>query len=60
MHAFRVGQVVALAQTARDLETYEVVQLMPEAPSGEPQYRIKGLETGIVRAVREAEIKPHP
>ena len=58
--AFRVGQLVGLAQTAHDLETYEVVQLMPETPSGEPQYRIKGLETGIVRAVREAEIKPHP
>ena len=56
MHAFRVGQVVALAQTSRDLETYEVVQLMPETPSGEPQYRIKGLSSGIVRAVREAEI----
>ena len=59
-HAFRVGQLVALAQTSRDPETYEVVQLMPETPSGEPQYRIKGLSSGIVRAVREAEIKPTP
>ena len=59
-HAFRVGQLVALAQMSRDLETYEVMQLMPETPSGEPQYRIKGLSSGIVRAVREAEIKPHP
>src|SRR4051812_43343876 len=50
-HAFRVGQLVALAQTSRDPETYEVVQLMPETPSGEPQYRIKGLSSGIVRAV---------
>ena len=58
-HAFRVGQVVALAQTPRDLKTYEVVQLMPETPSGQSQYRIKGLSSGIVRAVREAEIKPH-
>jgi hypothetical protein len=58
-HAFRVGQLVGLAQTSRDRETYEVVQLMPETPSGEPQYRIKGLSSGIVRAVREAEIKPH-
>src|SRR3954470_515800 len=40
-HAFRVGQLVALAQMSRDLETYEVMQLMPETPSGEPQYRIK-------------------
>src|SRR3954452_24322674 len=46
-HAFRVGQLVALAQTSRDPETYEVVQLMPETPSGEPQYRIKGLSSGI-------------
>ena len=48
-HAFRVGQLVALAQTSRDPETYEVVQLMPETPSGEPQYRIKGLSSGIAR-----------
>jgi len=60
MHAFKVGQLVALAQASRDLETYEVVQLMPETPSGEPQYRIKGLSSGIIRAVREAEIKQHP
>ncbi len=53
MHAFRVGQLVALAQMSRDLETYEVVQLMPETLSGEPQYRIKGLATGIIRAPRE-------
>jgi len=59
-HAFRVGQLVALAQTSRNLEPYEVVQLMPETPSGEPQYRIKGLSSGMVRAVREAEIQPHP
>ena len=59
-YAFRVGQLVGLAQTFRDLGTYEVVQRMPETPSGEPQYRIKGLSSGIVRAVREAEIKPHP
>ena len=60
LHTFRIGQLVALAQTARDFETYEVVQLMPEMPSGEPQYRIKGLSSGTVRAVREAEIKLHP
>ena len=60
IHAFRIGQLVGLAQTSRDREAYEVVQLMPETPSGEPQYRIKGLSSGIVRAVREAEIKPHP
>ena len=37
-HPFRVGQLVALAQMSRDPETYEVMQLMPETPSGEPQY----------------------
>ena len=42
-HTFKVGQLVALAHVSRDLETYEVVQLMPETVSGEPQYRIKGL-----------------
>ena len=49
-HAFRVGQLVALAQTSRDRETYEVVQLMPETPSGEPQYRS--------RACRAASFAP--
>jgi hypothetical protein len=29
-HVFKVGQLVALAQTSRDLETYGIVQLMPE------------------------------
>jgi hypothetical protein len=58
-HAFKVGQSVALAQTSRDREVYEVVQLMPETTSGEPQYRIKGLSSGTVRSVREAEIKSH-
>ena len=27
LHTFRIGQLVALAQTARDLESYEVVQV---------------------------------
>ena len=58
-HSFKVGQLVAFAQTSREVESYEVVQLMPETESGEPQYRIKGLSSGRVRAVREAEIKPH-
>ena len=58
-HTFKVGQLVALAQTSRDRETYEVVQLMPEAETGEPQYRVKGLASGTIRAVREAEIKLH-
>jgi len=58
-HTFEIGQLVALAQTSRDLETYEVVQLMPETESGEPQYWIKGASSGTVRAVREAEIKLH-
>src|SRR3954454_2316845 len=53
-HAFKVGQSVALAQTSRDREVYEVAQLMPETTSGEPQYRIKGLSSGTVRSVRGA------
>ena len=51
-HPFRVGQLVALAQMSRDPETDEVMQLMPDMLSGEPQYKIKGLSSGIVRAVR--------
>jgi hypothetical protein len=51
-YAFRVGQLVGLAQTFRDLGTYEVVQRMPETPSGEPQYRIKGLSGGTACCAR--------
>ena len=36
----------------------EIVRLMPETVSGEPQYRIKNVTTATERVVREAEIRP--
>ncbi len=57
-HTFKIGQLVGLAQTFRDLESDEVVQLrgrpadMPETPSGEPQCRIKELSSGTAGRAR--------
>ena len=55
-HKFKPKQTVALAHGQR--EVYEIVQLMPETMSGEPQYRIKNVTTATERVVREAEIRP--
>ena len=42
-HKFKTKQTVALAHGQR--EVYEIVRLMPETFSGEPQYRIKNVTT---------------
>ena len=55
-HKFQPKQTVALAHGQR--EVYEIVRLMPETVSGEPQYRIKNVTTATERVVREAEIRP--
>jgi hypothetical protein len=57
-HKMKVGQsVVSTHQRQERPDVYEVVRLMPETVSGEPQYQIKGKSNGIQRVVREAEIK---
>ena len=55
-HKFKTKQTVALAHGQR--EVYEIVRLMPETVSGEPQYRIENVTTATERVVREAEIRP--
>jgi len=54
-HKFKTKQTVALAHGQR--EVYEIVRLMPETFSGEPQYRIKNVTTATERVVRETEIR---
>ncbi|HEX2553926.1 MAG TPA: hypothetical protein VHL98_09500 [Microvirga sp.] len=59
MHRLKVKQAVVPAQSGRERpDTYEIVRLLPELPNGEPQYRIRGRESGVERVVREAEIRP--
>ena len=55
-HKFKPKQTVTLAHGQR--EVYEIIRLMPETVSGEPQYRIKNVTTATERVVREAEIRP--
>ncbi len=60
MHKFKLKQSVVLARPAREgPEVYEIIHLRPVLPNGEPQYRIRGRESGIERAVRESEIRPY-
>ena len=54
-HKFKTKQTVALAHGQR--EVYEIVRLMPETFSGEPQYRIKNVTTATERVGRETEIR---
>jgi hypothetical protein len=58
MHKFKVGQLVNPRLASKDdiTQVYEVARQMPEDVTGTPQYRIKGLRTGLERFVREAEI----
>ena len=58
MHKMKVQQaVIAAHDKSKRPEVYEVVRLMPALPNGEPQYRIKGRESGGERVVREGEIR---
>ena len=54
-HNFKAGQSVGLTQCQRD--AHEVLRLLPETVSGEPQYRIRSVATATERVVREAEIR---
>jgi hypothetical protein len=59
VHKFKLKQAVVPTHAAREpRDTYEIIRLMPELPNGEPQYRIRGRDSGIERVVHEAEIKP--
>ncbi len=59
MHKLKLKQAVVPAHSGRERpDIYEIIRLMPELPTGDPQYRIKGRETGVERVVREGEIKP--
>jgi hypothetical protein len=57
-HRFRVRQAVALAKVYGVREIFEVVRLLPEDPSGRPQYRLRAVIGGGERVAREDEIRP--
>ena len=57
-HRFHVGENVRMAARYPDPAgnaVYEVVRLMPEAPSGEYQYRVKN-QAGQERAALESQL----
>jgi len=60
-HQFKLKQSVALSHSVAlsqgQREIYEVVRLMPETVTGEPQYRVRSMVTGTERVVREAELR---
>ncbi|KAA2235058.1 hypothetical protein [Salinarimonas soli] len=57
-HRFQVGQTVIPTVYIREFDAvYEVVRLMPEDVTGEPQYRLKNVRTGIELVSREAEMR---
>lgn len=70
-HRFRVGDLVRVwvsvstqpSEGAIDVIAknhisglYEVTRLLPELPSGEPQYRVKGCSGQGERVVRESQL----
>jgi hypothetical protein len=58
-HKFKVGEFVRVA-TAKYLGApqgrYEVVRLMPPAQDNQNQYRVKSVEDGVERMVREDDL----
>lgn len=59
-YRFSVGETVRVKALPRNepVQAFRVVRLMPVDEAGVPQYRIKGLATGLERAVREVELEP--
>jgi hypothetical protein len=55
-HKFNVGQSVYPANTrVKNPDTYLIVQVLPET-SYEPQYRVKGVSSGVECVVCETQI----
>ncbi len=58
-HKFKVGEYVQVA-TAKYLGApqgrYEVVRLMPPAQDNQNQYRVKSVEDGVERMVKEDDL----
>ncbi len=47
-HRYQIGQTVIPTVYIREFNAvYEVVRLLPEDVTGEPQYRLKNTSTGI-------------
>jgi len=54
-HKFKVRQSVTLARGQR--EVYEIVRIMPESATGEPQYRLRSSVSGTERVASESELR---
>lgn len=58
-HRFKIGETVRPIVYVRELDAvYEVVRLMPEDVTGEPQYRLRNTTTGVEIVSRECEVRP--
>ncbi len=57
-HRYQIGQTVIPTVYIREFNAvYEVVRLLPEDVTGEPQYRLKNTSTGVELVSREAEMR---
>jgi hypothetical protein len=58
-HRYRVGQTVLPTAYVRELAAvYEVVRLLPEDMTSEPQYRLRSTTRGVEIVSRECEVRP--
>jgi hypothetical protein len=59
---FKIGETVFYRPINRRKEgprgAYEVTRLLPHRENGEPEYRIRNLNEGHERDVKESELKP--
>jgi hypothetical protein len=60
-HKFKVGEAVRIVvstdlRQAVKRERFRVLRQLPETPTGEPSYRVKGESEGFERLVGEREI----
>ncbi len=59
-HRYQIGQTVIPTVYIREFNAvYEVVRLLPEDVTGEPQYRLKNTSTGIELVSREQEMRAY-
>ncbi len=60
-HKYKVGEAVRIVvstdlRQAVKRERFRVLRQLPESPTGEPSYRVKGETEGFERLVGEREI----
>jgi len=59
-HKLEIGQTVISTVYIREfVAVYEVVRLMPEDVTGEPQYRLRNTTSGVEIVSRECGVTPY-